>query len=64
MSVIDISKPPEVILISSDETEEGSWSFGSETSNSNNLDYKPREWNRKRKLEKELEGGVVFNGMY
>jgi len=49
VSVISIPKSPEVIEISSDETKKESWSFGSETSNSNDLYYKTGGWNKKRK---------------
>ena len=57
MSVINIPESPEMIELSSNDTEKESWSFGSETSNNNDLYYKTRGWNKKRKQEKELDVG-------
>ena len=48
VSVIDVPKSMEVIEISS---EEDSWSLRLETSNSSDLHYQPKGWNRKRKRE-------------
>ncbi|KAJ8424511.1 hypothetical protein Cgig2_008373 [Carnegiea gigantea] len=59
ISLINILESLDVIEISGDETEEESWNFGSETSNSNDLDYKTKGWNRKRKQEKELDIEVL-----
>ena len=51
-SVINIVESPEVIMLSSDESEgshnqgsieESTWSSGSKTNNSSDLDYKPRK---------------------
>ena len=42
VSVINILECPEMIELSSNDTEKESWSFGSETSNNNDLYYKTR----------------------
>jgi len=46
-----------VIEISYDETEKESWSFGCETSSSNDQYYKTQGWSKKREQEKELDVG-------
>ena len=57
VSVINIPESLEVIGIGFHETEEESSSFGSKTSNSNDLYYKTRGWNRKRKQKEEFDVG-------
>ena len=57
MTVINVPESLEMILISSDETKEDSWSSEFETSNNSDSSYKMREWKKKRKQQKELDMG-------